>query len=100
MVRSATRVRVTFGIVVALLFCTLATLELTEFIKLVDNTSNDYSLTVFQHRDGRAVQNHVPRLPVGKVLAEAKDEWRTVEVCFSDSVHPLPATPLFCVLRR
>jgi hypothetical protein len=38
------RLKVIFFIVVGLLFCSLATLETGEFLKLTDDTSNDFSL--------------------------------------------------------
>jgi hypothetical protein len=38
------RPRVIFFVIVGLLFCSLATLETTELFKLVDDTSNDFSL--------------------------------------------------------
>jgi hypothetical protein len=38
------RPRVIFFVVVGLLFCSLATLETGEFLKLADDTSNDFSL--------------------------------------------------------
>jgi hypothetical protein len=41
---SKMRRKVIFFVVVGLLFCSLATLETTEFLKLADDTSNDFSL--------------------------------------------------------
>ena len=41
---SKMRLKVIFFVVVGLLFCSLATLETTELVKLVDDTSNDFSL--------------------------------------------------------
>jgi hypothetical protein len=38
------RPKVIFFVVVGLLFCSLATLETSEFLKLADDTSNDFSL--------------------------------------------------------
>jgi hypothetical protein len=38
------RLKVIFFVVVGLLFCSLATLETGEFLKLADDTSNDFSL--------------------------------------------------------
>jgi hypothetical protein len=38
------RLKVIFFVVVGLLFCSLATLETAEFLKLADDTSNDFSL--------------------------------------------------------
>jgi len=100
MTRSGARIRISFSIVVALLFCTLATLELPELINLTDNTSNDYSLTVFQHRDGATARNHAPRLLVADASAEPNDERPIPEVRFFDLVHPLPdPLRMLCVLR-
>jgi hypothetical protein len=41
---SKMRPKVIFFVVVGLLFCSLATLETSEFLKLADDTSNDFSL--------------------------------------------------------
>jgi hypothetical protein len=41
---SKMRPKVLFFVIVGLLFCSLATLETTEFLKLADDTSNDFSL--------------------------------------------------------
>ncbi len=38
------RPKLIFFVVVGLLFCSLATLETTEMLKLADDTSNDFSL--------------------------------------------------------
>jgi hypothetical protein len=38
------RLKAIFFVVVGLLFCSLATLETGEFLKLADDTSNDFSL--------------------------------------------------------
>jgi len=38
------RLKVIFFVVIGLLFCSLATLETTEILKLADDTSNDFSL--------------------------------------------------------
>lgn len=41
---SIMRLKIIFFVIVGLLFCSLATLETTELVKLVDDTSNDFSL--------------------------------------------------------
>jgi hypothetical protein len=41
---SKMRPKVIFFVVLGLLFCSLATLETSEFLKLADDTSNDFSL--------------------------------------------------------
>lgn len=39
------RARLILGLIAGLLFCTLSTLELPEFLRLIDDTSNDFLLT-------------------------------------------------------
>jgi hypothetical protein len=54
------RLKVIFFVVVGLLFCSLATLETTECLKLVDDTSNDFSLLNVEANTSSAVvrQSH------------------------------------------
>ena len=40
---------------VGLLFCSLATLETTELLKLADDTSNDFSLSQSEHETSSAI---------------------------------------------
>jgi hypothetical protein len=49
------RLKVIFFVVVGLLFCSLATLETTECLKLVDDTSNDFSLLNVEANTSSAV---------------------------------------------
>jgi hypothetical protein len=49
------RPRVIFFIVVGLLFCSLATLETPEFLKLSDDTSNDFSLLNVESNTSSAI---------------------------------------------
>jgi hypothetical protein len=46
------RIQYSVSLVVGLLFCTLALLEFPELLNLSDDTSNDYSLTIFQSTTG------------------------------------------------
>lgn len=54
------RPKIIFFIVVGLLFCSLATLETSEFLKLADDTSNDFSLLNVEANTSTAVvrQSH------------------------------------------
>jgi hypothetical protein len=54
------RLKVIFFLVVGLLFCSLATLETGEFLKLADDTSNDFSLLNVEANTSSAVvrQSH------------------------------------------
>jgi hypothetical protein len=52
---SKMRRKVIFFVVVGLLFCSLATLETTEFLKLADDTSNDFSLLNVEANTSSAV---------------------------------------------
>jgi hypothetical protein len=49
------RLKVIFFVVVGLLFCSLATLETGEFLKLADDTSNDFSLLNVEANTSSAV---------------------------------------------
>jgi hypothetical protein len=57
---STMRPKIIFFIVVGLLFCSLATLETSEFLKLADDTSNDFSLLNVESNTSTAVvrQSH------------------------------------------
>ena len=57
---SKMRPKVIFFVVVGLLFCSLATLETTEFLKLADDTSNDFSLLHVEANTSSAIvrQSH------------------------------------------
>jgi hypothetical protein len=61
------RTKLTLATVIGLLFCTLATMELPELIKLVDNTSNDFSLIVFAESTVTAVKTRM--LPQGRPVS-------------------------------
>lgn len=51
------RIRLSLAIVVGLLFCTLAALELPELIRLADDTSNDFSLLAAQRETSALVSD-------------------------------------------
>jgi hypothetical protein len=54
------RTKLTLGMAVGLLFCTLAMLEMPEFLTLTDNTSNDFSLVTSQEDPAAVVQSQAP----------------------------------------
>ncbi len=67
------RPKLIFFVIVGLLFCSLATLETTEFLKLVDDTSNDFSLLNVETntssavvRQSRESQPEAVRIPIQK----------------------------------
>ena len=53
------RIKLTLAIVVGLLFCTLSAMEVPELVKLVDDTSNDFSLLVFVKNSVTVVKTQV-----------------------------------------
>jgi hypothetical protein len=63
------RLKLIVAIVVSLLLCTLATLELPELINLTDDTSNDFSLVVFVENTAVAVKDQMVHLERHPVLA-------------------------------
>jgi len=69
------RAKLILAVVAGLLFCTLSTLEFPEFLKLVDDTSNDYSLLAH-------VQEAIPT-PTQK-QAPRRIDFRTVAAALCD----------------
>jgi hypothetical protein len=53
------RSKVIFAMLVGLLFCSLATLEITELLELADYTSNDFSLLGTQRAPSAVVRQSV-----------------------------------------
>jgi hypothetical protein len=102
MIRSAARIRICLAVVVGLLFCTLATLELPELVNLSDDTSNDYSLTVFQNYEVEAHQKQAPQFSPTVVFGDAIFERSDVSVpdWHSNEVLPRPdLLRMICILR-
>jgi hypothetical protein len=62
------RIKTAFTIGIALLLCSLAIMELPELIRLVDDTSNDYSLTLSAKDAPAVIKVRV------RVLAEASSD--------------------------
>jgi hypothetical protein len=102
--RSAGSARVGFVLIIGLLFCTLGTLELPELVNLTDNTSNDYSTSVFQNQKESIVKEdkQLPSVAPRTVLAQLTGERQTIRrmgyaqslpAAQSDSLH------FFCILR-
>ena len=96
------RIKLTLAMAVGLMFCTLATMELPELIKLVDDTSNDFSLVVIAKDALKIVKIQI--LPPGQPVF-ADFQRRQAALCFP--THPLIQTfrtpgevlHVFCVLR-
>jgi len=104
MLRSVMRVRVGLALIVGLLFCTLGTLELPELVTLTDNTSNDYSINIFQDQQASTIEadKQVPDATglavVPQRTGERQTRWQM------QCVHSSPAAQsdplhLFCILR-
>jgi hypothetical protein len=100
MILSAARIRICFAVVVGLLFCTLATLELPELVNLSDDTSNDYSLTVFQHYKIEADREQADQSSPGVVFGDAISEWPALPNWHGNEVRPQPdLLRIICILR-
>lgn len=95
------RARLILALVAGLLFCTLTTLELPEFLKLTDDTSNDFMLDDVESTVPVAIEGVAPRSDDPVSLAV-----RVIHKAFV--AHPAPALSStsgreilrsFCVLR-
>jgi hypothetical protein len=94
------RPRVIFFVVVGLLFCSLATLETSEFLKLADDTSNDFSLLNVEANTTSAIvrqsQESKPKAvpaPIQRRQPKARPIISTSANASSDLLHVL------CVIR-
>jgi hypothetical protein len=94
------RPRVIFFVVVGLLFCGLATLETSEFLKLADDTSNDFSLLNVEANSTSAIvrrsQESKPKAvpaPIQRRQPKARPILSTSSNASSDLLHVL------CVIR-
>jgi hypothetical protein len=69
------RAKVILTVVVGLLLCTLSTLEFPEFLKLIDDTSNDYLVTQVQDAVPPAARKEAPRTssPIRIVQTSSRD---------------------------
>ncbi|HTR48307.1 MAG TPA: hypothetical protein VMM16_13060 [Verrucomicrobiae bacterium] len=65
------RAKIIFALVAGMLFCTLSMIEFPEFMRLTDDTSNDYSLIVVQEAAPTASQAQTPRSSSGSVARTA-----------------------------
>lgn len=74
--------KLTLGIVVGLLLCTLVLTEFPELINLVDNSSNDFSLVVFAKDVRTIVKIQMLLVPGAPVVADIQR--RQAALCFSD----------------
>lgn len=55
------RAKITLALVAGLLFCTLSTLEFPEFLRLTDDTSNDFLVTAVQETVPAVTESQAPR---------------------------------------
>jgi len=95
-------VRFIVAIIVGLLFCTLATLEFPELLNLSDDTSNDYSLAIFQGTaEGMAEKLAGLPLAAANNIRERSSEVEHVDARVSpySSLHDAPGLHLLCIRR-
>jgi hypothetical protein len=97
---SKMRLKVIFFVVVGLLFCSLATLETSEFLKLADDTSNDFSLLNVEANTSSAVvrqsQESQPKAvpaPIQRRQPKVRPDTSHFSNASTDLLH------LLCVIR-
>ena len=92
------RAKFIFATLVALLFCSLATLEITELFELTDDTSNDYSLVGTQQPSSAVVPQNLELQP--KTNRTTETRWPTARpVPPSASYHAKDVLHLLCLMR-
>jgi hypothetical protein len=94
------RPKVIFFFLVGLLFCSLATLETTEFLKLADDTSNDFSLLNVESNTTSAVVRQSQESQAKAVPVPIQRRQPTVRPAIS---HSRPTSDdilhVLCVIR-
>jgi hypothetical protein len=100
---SKMRLKVIFFVVVGLLFCGLATLETSEFLKLADDTSNDFSLLNVEANTSSAIvrqslESQPKAVPAPIQTRQPKPKVRSgVPASFSNASNDL--LHVLCVIR-
>ncbi len=94
------RLKVIFFVVIGLLFCSLATLETTEILKLADDTSNDFSLLNVEANTTSAVVRKAQESKPKAVPAPVQTRQPKVLPVVSHSAHASnDLLQLLCVIR-
>jgi hypothetical protein len=97
---SKMRRKVIFFVVLGLLFCSLATLETTEFVKLADDTSNDFSLLNVETNTTSAVVRQSHESQPKAVPAPIQSRQPKVRLDISESSDTTrDLLHLLCVIR-
>jgi hypothetical protein len=95
------RLKVIFFVVVGLLFCGLATLETSEFLKLADDTSNDFSLLNVEANTSSAIlhQSHEsqPKAVPAPIQRRQPKASPVVPASFSNASNEL--LHVLCIIR-
>jgi len=97
------RIRAILLISAGVLFFSLATIELSELLRLVDDTSNDFALTNFEEASDAAIQNqgsrvaYDPIVPTANMSHHGRSPVRFVSDIPSISGHDLLHS--FCIQR-
>jgi hypothetical protein len=94
------RTRLIFAVLLGLLFCSLASLEATELVRLADDTSNDFSLPHSEQETSSAiVRRSLSVQPTAFPTTDASEPWR-VRCRVADSTYPAKDFLHFlCVIR-
>lgn len=94
------RAKAVFAIIAGLLFCTLATLEFPEFLRLVDDTSNDYSLIAEVRASlPSSAQKEAPRGANVAAAGAPHHDWELIQFRFSHSPVAPNLIHWICILR-
>jgi hypothetical protein len=94
------RLKVIFFVVVGLLFCSLATLETSEFLKLADDTSNDFSLLNVESNTTSAIVRQSQESQPKAVRAPIQSRQPKVRpAIFRSSTDSNDLFLLLCVIR-
>ena len=93
------RAKVIFATLVGLLFCSLATLEITELANLSDDTSNDFLAFDSQQAPSEIVDQSIELQSKNNPTADDGERPTVSRWLESDSHHAKGALHLLCIMR-
>ena len=93
------RAKIIFATLVGLLFCSLATFEITELANLSDDTSNDFLAFDSQQAPSEIVDQSIELQSKNNPTADDGERPTVSRWLESDSHHAKGVLHLFCIMR-
>ena len=96
--------KITFRLVLGILLCSLATIEAVEFVRLVDDTSNDFSISNSVEESSSAIliaaRNRERQVPPPPLLRRQNPKSQLLSARTFVISHPVDVSPQFLCIWR